>query len=684
MPAGEGEAAVKVSLDSAEFLGELRRMATELKKAGDEGKKNFKGIGAGVDAAKGKMREMAGTAKTALKAVISLGGAFSFAQGIRGATDLDARMRALAFRIEVATKKGQDHRELQTELERAAASTSRTTEEMAGAFDEVFSATGNLQFSRQVLGAIGDTATATSESVLDVATAAQVMQRKFGVSAVEIRGALASIFEGAKPGGPKFTALVNVIDTLGAAAVQAGLKGKKAMDFIIGAVQVTDEKFGSLGQQVTGIQNLLLNLQQSNRLKAIAKELAIPADQLLNEGDFLGVMRKILSKGQKGLDELRAKFVGPEEQKALKILFTQPFEEALERAKASGLKGRDAIDQALGVLDSRIGEFGKSTLTAADIQKRAAAEAEQPQAQMRKALETLSKSFTQPEIIQGVNDLAKMLPGVAKALGSFLSFAAKHPILAGALGVGGNVGQAFLQGFVREAVAKGVAQKVMMGHAKGGIDAAKKILTAHVTGGSRLKGALIGGGVLAAAAIAAAYAKEAIDEAANEDASATGGLSIARAKAASRTGSIEEQEKQARLLEAAINRAKASESSTITRLGKGAADLFGGEGDYGFDQTADEIARAERDLREKRAFIEQQKNPTVAAAAPAAPAAAPATVALDNMASRLIATATADAMGARVLNVRLVNSPGGIGASARSVGGRGPLRVPEPAQGGGI
>lgn len=685
MPAGEGESAVKVTLDSAEFLGELRKMATELKKTSDDGKKNFKGIGAGIDAAKGKMREMAGTAKTALKAVVSLGGTFSFAQGIRGAAALDARMRALAFRIEVATKKGIDHRDLQVELDRAGAKTSRTTEEMATAFDTVFSATKDLQFTRDVLGAIGDTATATGEEIDTVATVAQQMQRKFGIASKDIRQSLAEVFESAQQGGPSFSDFARTIDTVGAALIQSGLKGQNAMRFLMGALNETDAQFGSLGQQVTGIQNLLLNLQQTNRLKTIAKNLAIPASQLLNEKDFLGVLHRIMGQGQKGLDQLKANFVGPEEQKALRVLFTDPFEGALERAKASGLKGKDAIDQALRVLDDRIGEFGKSTLTAADIQKRAAKEAEQPQAQVRKALETLQKSFTQPEIIQGINDLAKMLPGVASALGSFLSFAAKHPILAGTLGIGANVGQAFLQGFVREAVAKGVAQKVLEGHAKGAVDVAKKVLTAHIAGGSKLKGAMMAGGVLAAAAIAAAYAKQAIDEAADEDAKTTGGLSAARAKAASRTGSIAKQEAEAKQLEKAIAEKRKSESGTITKLGKGAASLFGGEGSaLTFEKDQDEIARAERDLREKRAHIEQLKNPPPSAAPTAAAPAGPAKVALDSMASRLIATATADAMGARVLNVRLVNTPGGIGASARSYGGRGPMTLPAPAQGGGV
>lgn len=688
MPAGEGESAVKVTLDSAEFLGELRKMAQGLKQAGDDGKRKFQGLSKGIDAAKGKMREMAGTAKTALKAVATLGGAVSFGAGIKGAVALDAKMRALAFRVEVATQKGTDHMAMQRDLERVAAKTSRTTEEMATAFDTVFSATKDLEFTRGVLASIGTTATATNSEIDMVATIAQQMSRKFKLSADQVDDAFAQIFEGAQQGGPTFSQFSETIDLLGSGLIEAGFKGKRAMDFLIGSLNETDAEFGNLRKQVTGIQTLLLNLTQGAKLKTMAKELKIPASQLLDEKDFFGVLKRVLGEGQKGLDTLRAQIVGPEERKALRILFTDPFEKALDRAKASGLKGKDAIDQALTMLEGRIDEFGKGALTAARLQEQAAKERQAPDAQMRQALESLTKAFAQPEIIEGVNELAKMLPGVAKVLGNFLGFAAKHPILAGTLGVGLNVGTAFLSAMAREAVTNGVVKQVVTGHITGGAAAASRVMNAHIAGGVKLKGALMGGGLVAAAAIAAAFAKEKIDEDAARDAATTGGLSVARAKAAGRGGTIQQQEQRAANLQRSIAEREESSGRFTTVLGKGLAGTISGENL--FAKEAKELAEAKQELIALRERIAEQKaaasGPQETALAPAAAKgpAGPSKVALDQAAPRLIAAATADAMGARVLNVRLVNAPGGVGATARSFGGRGPMSLPAPSQGGGI
>ena len=60
-------------------------MAEELKRKSEEGKRQFKGIAAGVDAAKSAMSRMAETAKRGLTFAAGLGGTFSAGAAIKGA-----------------------------------------------------------------------------------------------------------------------------------------------------------------------------------------------------------------------------------------------------------------------------------------------------------------------------------------------------------------------------------------------------------------------------------------------------------------------------------------------------------------------------------------------------------------------------------------------------------------------
>jgi Phage-related minor tail protein len=684
--AGEREAAIKVNLDSAEFLGELRRMAVDLKKTSEEGKRQFKGIAAGVNAAKSAMSRMADTAKRGLSTVLTLGGAFSFGAAVKGAVELDTRMRALSFRVATATGQMRDSREIQNLLERSATMTGRSTEEMAGAFDTVFSATKNLEYSKSVLGAIGDTATGTGESVETVATVAQQLQRKFGLAATDARDALAQIFEGAQQGGPKFQDFAGVIDLVGAELLQAGVTGKRGLGFLIGALNQADAESGGLQKQVAGLQQFFTKLGNPRQLAAMAKALGIDSRKLLNEKDALKRLDVFLGAGQKGLDTLRAHFIGPEESKQLRILFTDPFEKALNRAKASGLRGKDAVDQALSVLHHGMDEFGKAQLTGADVAKRAAEERERPEARIRAALDRLQQAVAQPETINALNELSALLPGAAKVFGNFLSFAARHPLLAGTLGVGANVGMSFLGGFTRE-----LSRTILSGHMKGGTAAADKLLGGFITGGGKAAGLLAAAGrafgVAAAALIAYEAGKKLIDAAVDPGLKKTrnveGRTEAAIANAAGGGSTAMLKERLARLQQAVSAEEQA-------KLGQD----FGGHLESalgGRNVESESIKRvtrgrqAETDLR--RRILESEKRDVMRAnsMAEAEGGAAPARkVHLEPGAPRAIGVSVADALGGRVLQVRIVNGgTGGAAATAKTFGGRGPLQLPASMHGGG-
>lgn len=680
------EASVRVTLDNSQFIVSIKRTGDETDKLGQKGKKTGTLLSDAFKGAKGAISDLGRSIGGAVKLAATFGGAFTLGGALKDALALQASYRTLAFRVQTATGQMVKAADVQGITERAASKTTRTTEEMTKAFDDLFSATGDLSFSSTMLERVGVTATATGESMDSLTTLADQLHTKFGLTADEMDGAFARIFEHAQRGGPKFAEFAEVASAMGANLLQAGLRGEQGLDFLLGALVATDDEFGDLGKQVSGINKLLLNLGKGSELKAIAKSLGIDPAKLVNEKDAIARIMKILSFGKKGLAALKANFVGPEEQKALRILFTDPFEKALG---GSGLKGQAAIDHALKVLQGQIGQFGEANLTAADLREEATARMNDPEAKLREALNRLKAAFTQPEVITAIDQLSQSLPKLATAMAKFLSFAAEHPVLSAAAAVGGAVAKGAAQdalggaaGKALWAGAKGlVGQGAGAAAATGGVMAARLPLAGLLAAG---KGgmALAGGGVLAAglagAAVGTGLGSLAFDGAFQKEGDVMGQLSAARAGAGGRGGEVLRLAR----LEAAI---KAAEDANVGGGITGAVGRLVGPDTRAMGQR--EIAEAKREAEALRARVAalQAQQRDAAGGGPAGSATAAPTVTLDRGAAAALGAATATSLGGKVLTVRVSNlgelggRPGGSSGGAS----RGPARAADARPGGG-
>jgi hypothetical protein len=676
------EAAIKLTLDGAQFSVSIKKIGDAVDATAAKGKKSMSSFAAGITAARRGMNDLGGAAKRTLGMAASLGGAFSVGTAIKGAVELQSTYSGLAFGIQTATGQMVKSSEVQKLVEQSAAKTTRTSEEMAAAFGAIFQATGDLDFSRDVLDSIGTAATATGEEVSTLGTVADQLHTKFGVAASGMQGAFAKVFELSKKGGPKFSEFADVMSNVGAELLAAGLDGERGLNFMLGALVQTDDKMKSLPAQVKGLKAVLRGLGNESELKGIAKSLAIDPKVFLNEPDAIARVRKILSMGSKGVAALEGSMKEGEEKQALKILFTDPFEKALLEAQASGLKGQAAVDKALLVLDGQLGQFGKASLGAAGLQEEANRRAEEPQAKLRQALNNLNTAFSQPEILGAINDLAKHLPALATIFGRFVTFAAKNPLLSATLGLGGKIGTDFLGG---------AARSILDAHLKG----ASATQAGIAAGGSKLGSVLgVAGkafGIAAAAALAYKVGTEAIDNGFKEEDDAM--ERVRKATSASAPKNAKERDAQIAELEASM---KGTEDvgggffNGAARFGAGAADwITGGTGDDVPDArkpAAEARARAQARIDElsgTRFGATTVDSPAAVAAAGAGKATA---VQLDRAAPGMIASALQTGLSGTVLTVRLAN-PGEIGlgrASPGPGGSRGPKSLPPAAPGGGV
>lgn len=714
----EREAAIRLTLDDGQFVAGMGKAGDAAVKSAQRSERAIKVFGAGVEKATSSVKSLGSTAQSALGMVSGLLGGLTVGSALKGAVELDSKFKQLAFRVSIATREQVKHTDLLKMAEAAAAKTGRRTVEMGDAYDQLFTATGDKEFAQSMLFKIGEAATATGQEISTLTSLADQMHTKFGVAADDMGDVFAQVFEAAQMGGPSFQEFADVASNMGAELLNAGFDGRRGLDFMLGALVKTDDAMGNLQKQVKGIKQILLSLGDTKQITAIAKALHIDPKKLLNEKDLMGRMKRILGLGKKGLDAIKASMTEAEEQKALKILFTDPFEAALKDANESGLKGKAAIDAALVVLDEQINAFGKSAITGSHFQDEANKRREDPERRLTAALDRLQMAFGDPKIIAAIDELSKHLPKIADAFGKFAKFVVQNPILSATLGVGAKAGSGFLQGAIGEAITEaftGGGRRGGGAGAGGGIGGRGSLIERHhqflgegiseaqmiensieqggVKAGSAISTAMKLGAVAAAAAWVYELGKEAMDSATQGSVEANRNSAVVLGQTASMRGGLEKQKADAEALRAAIAQQRAESGGFFKTFfgamvhGAGAqVDEMGNptgvidaaaSGAPDWQGTLDrQTADLEQQLKEKEALIAKLESEQ---GAPGAPGAA--------VDGKAVGKAVADTLKqGQPLTVHVANMPqGGVPAGKAGPGGsRGPKRPAAQASGSGL
>lgn len=714
----EHVAEVKLTLENAQFIGVIRDTGNQVDKLGKRGKKSLELFSAGADAARRSMGELGGSVKNTLKLAATFGGAFSFGAAIKDAVKLQSTYTRLAFGIRSANGGFMRAADVQQIVERAAVKTGKSNEELAKTFESLLDATGELDFSTDMLEALGHASMATGVELDSLVTLADQLHTKFGVTSDDMGDTIARMYQLTKfKGGPKFEELADFASTMGAELLAAGLDGRRGIDFMVGALKATDDPMKNIQAQVKGLRMLLRGLGNKGDLKELAKGLGIESKSLINEKDAVARLRKVLGFGKKGVAALAGSMKEGEEKQAMDVLFLDPFREAMKEAEGAGLKGKAAIDKALQTFDRQILNFGKATLDGADMMRQADEMRKTPEAQLNAALNKLATAMAQPEIIENVNELAKHLPKLAQIFGDLVAFAAKNPILAGTLGIGANAGASFVQGMAEEVVkahifggreggkrgGKAQAEEVVKGLTltgalgesmtipireglrAGGAGLKNEIFTAFTTGAGALEAAGKAFGIAASAYLAYKIGAEAIDNKYAEETDSMKRLENANRMGAPKTA--KERDDQIKELETASKLSEDVGTGFWNNMARGgartAALLTPGES---WRDVPDSRVNAQGQREEARKRIEELRGTRFGGTTEVQHVGregggGKATVAIDKSSSDAMAIAMATALGGTVLDVRIRN----LGpASAGPGGSRGPIAVPPARQGGGV
>jgi len=711
------EAAVRLTLGNGQFITSMKQAGDSVQSVATKGQKSMDAFGAAANNVRSKVLALGGAAKNVARYAASLGGAFTFGNAIKDALSLQTSYRHIAFGVKNARGEMLKAADVQKIVERSAALTGQANAKMADGFRDLLDASADVDFSTKVLAAVGTTAAATGDEISTLTTLADQLNSKFGITADQMLDVFAQVKSAAEKGGPKMSEFADVMGAVGAELNAAGLEGKAGLDFMLGALNATDQRFKSLPKQVAGLKAVLRGLGESGELTKLASKLGLDPTKLINEKVAIARLRRILGTGEKGAKALLGGMHQGEERETMNILFIEPFEKALAEAQKSGLKGQAAIDAAILVFDKGIAAMGKAGMDGAALQREADAARKSPEMQLTLALNRLSNAFSKPAIIAAIDQLAQSLPKLAEHIASFIEFAAKHPYLTGAGAIGGNL----LGGVVTEALGGALAAgggalvKKMIGK-KGGaglagatVEAASGIQRYHQFGmAGGITGQMLGAAPEALAAGEAAAAGIAPALGAGLALTIAGAVTAAVAAAGLGYGiyKLGNEEDASRELASATAGAygggsRSGKEAALERLTKAKTSLE--EADVG-GGPLDMFARLFTDVDSRKGAAEQMKLAGEAiaklqadlgrpAAMPGAPPGKATTgevdivgrVKVDAESSRLIAAATTTALGGRILDVRITNARDiGVPNGGGPVIGRGPMKAGETRQGGGV
>ena len=430
-------AEIKVKLDPSAFRGGLKKGEQQVKASGKRmGKSLGREMDAGIKRGQKALKGMGQSLGRMIKQAGTIGAAFATGALIKDSLDVHKSFQDISFLLSKIPAQAMSWQEVQTLVTNAANDTTRTTKEMASSFEQVYKATGDLKYSKEILQAIGKTATASGKPIEQIAQVAEMVRRKWGVTGKAAEDAIAKFVEKSDQGGLSLDQLSSRLDAVAGEAALAGMD----VGELLGTISQLDATMGAMAPR--GMKTLLQYI----------KEGATQTQRLEKAGKFK------FEPNDDALDRIRMIIKSPEAHKQALEVFTEtsrtafdelrkPFTETLEAAKEAGLSDKEARAKGLEAYDKMVKQIRHTEMTAQDIDRLYAKRVdEDPSVKMRDALNKIRDAFAQPKMIDAISKLADKLPALAKAVADLVSFIMDSPLKAAGVGLGLRAGLPMMMG----------------------------------------------------------------------------------------------------------------------------------------------------------------------------------------------------------------------------------------------
>lgn len=594
----EREAGIRVTMKSAGFMSGLREMSDSVKRAGSSMGNALSGpIKKGMNSAGESIKGLANGAKEHMKTVATLGGAFAIGEFVRDAVKGQVVYRNIAHELQKVNTEIKSWKDVHAMIEPIAEKVGQSGDDMAAAFQEVFSKTGDLKFSQDVLESIGTAATASGKNVADYGTLAQMAFRKFGASADDIKNNMGMLDSMLGTGGVEVEGLSAKFGMMSTEAVSAGLTGTEGMISLLGAMKSVNEE---VGEKAPGAFKAMFQTFKhgSAALAALQKSSGVKFEA---NGDAFGKLEQLL-KTKKGRMAAELTFKG--DARSLFDALAKPFDAAVSKAKGAGKKNEDAVKDGIAAFRQSIGVMDKGANTWEALQAKAAERMKNdPSIIWQQALEKMADVFGEPKMMDSLVKLAQLLPVVATGFEKAIAFITNHPLMAAGGFVGAKVGLAFGEGMLLEAGKKlGLAAIPLL---------QTGAVTAGVGMGTAAKGAMVAAAALIGWEIGKAIADAYLDSINKDDKQA--GESDISAFNAVGSKDVEAQKAALEKLRADLSTSKDNQTGADEWLGKsmdfvakGVGGIDEGEGLY--DRRAKSIAAMEETEKQLMESIKRNED----------------------------------------------------------------------------
>jgi hypothetical protein len=550
------DAKVRLNLAASGFLSSLEQLQRETKtftktvegigeaaeKSGKKSSSLFGVMKAGASGARSELTQLGGQLKNVLSQALTLGGALSIGAAVHEAQAATKSYKDLAFAIRRGSDSSMSWQQVQGDVEASAARWKRSNSEIADSYAGIYQETGNLQFSKAAIDAVGMAATATGKKTELWTNIAGTLGEKFGITANGINDAMALVVDRTNQGGISAEELDSGLARVGASAQLLGIKGKAALELVLGGLNMADQAIGPPRQKIMALGNLLEGLANPEKAKEIQKTLGV--SMLDPKGDVkAGALDRIIAKTRGKQSELAKVFSGGE----LKFIASlgQEFAKSFDQTKGD-VKTRTTT--ALDALHHALEAAGKSAYDEAALKKEATDRLSDSDRNLQAAQNEFIKAFERPEMVHAIDQAAAAAPKLARVLGDLVEWGSKHPLGAAAAVAGG-------------VAAKGALTAVITKVSDSAMDSAGKLLGKSMesswSAGGKLAGASF---VIAAGAAGYEIGKLLADYLLDRDKAkaeaADNAASDAEAMALHGTGSTEKRKEAASNLRAKIAEAE--------------------------------------------------------------------------------------------------------------------------------
>jgi hypothetical protein len=414
-----------------------------------------------------------------LKGALTFGGVLGGGALVKEALEAQSLYRDIAFSLEKIPGNLVTWQDIQKKIDADVDATHQKANMLSEAFHEIFRATGDFKYSSAAISDVGLAATASGEEVSSLATAAQLMSRKFGIGVGDIKEGLVSFLQLTGAGGKSIDELTGRFAVMAGEAAAAGMQGTEGLRQLLGLLINLDSTIGE---------------KADPGLKALFQTMKSGSVQLKRVQD-LSKMK--FNPDVSGLEKIKQMLTTKKGRAAAEMVFTadarqvfdvlaKPFDDAFKKAQDRGESRAEAIKEGLSAFDKALEKSSTVTWNWSDVQKKASDRMKgDPALKLQDSINKVIQAFSKPKMIKAIDRVADKLPILAEKLAELISWIVDNPWKAVGAGIGLKLSAGFASGFASQ-IAKslgGTLKDAIAGAIKGSSGSGSLAGAAGASGG---------------------------------------------------------------------------------------------------------------------------------------------------------------------------------------------------------